>query len=206
MSPIQKKQLLRKLYKVYNTDFLSKKRLVKTEINSITQLLKQYFNHTQTKRILIYKSFLSEIPILSICQKLSSLSNVAFFYPDTVNYSIKAKQFEYLQYSEVKSHHSLESIDFVITPGLFVDQDGTRLGRGGGYYDRILHHWPLNQRMFVGFSWQQFNDSFWRHSIIQEELNKSCFNQIDRLDLFSRLPKESHDQQIGYFNNQFLDI
>ena len=32
-----------------------------------------------------------------------------------------------------------EEVDFVIVPGLSFDEQGHRLGRGGGYYDRLLN-------------------------------------------------------------------
>lgn len=35
---------------------------------------------------------------------------------------------------------ALSRVDLVLTPGLSVDRDGTRLGQGGGCYDRALRH------------------------------------------------------------------
>jgi 5-formyltetrahydrofolate cyclo-ligase len=35
---------------------------------------------------------------------------------------------------------ALATCDLVVTPGLSVDRHGTRLGQGGGCYDRALRH------------------------------------------------------------------
>ena len=36
----------------------------------------------------------------------------------------------------------LSDVDVIIVPALHIDQDGYRLGQGGGYYDRALAHLP----------------------------------------------------------------
>lgn len=49
----------------------------------------------------------------------------------------------------------VESIDAVLVPGLAFDREGRRLGRGGGYYDRLLSDPRLRAvRLGVGFSVQ----------------------------------------------------
>lgn len=45
----------------------------------------------------------------------------------------------------------LEEIQFVIVPGLAFDEDGNRLGQGGGHYDRFL---PQTHALRVGYCFQ----------------------------------------------------
>lgn len=47
------------------------------------------------------------------------------------------------------------SIDQILVPGLFIDEQGFRLGRGKGYYDRFLQFFPREKTVFIAASWQQ---------------------------------------------------
>ena len=48
-----------------------------------------------------------------------------------------------------------ERIDLILVPGLAFDQQGRRLGRGGGYYDRFLANLPAHTpRIGLAFDFQ----------------------------------------------------
>ena len=42
----------------------------------------------------------------------------------------------------------------IVIPGVGFDPQGNRLGRGGGFYDRALPHYPLATCIGVAFEWQ----------------------------------------------------
>jgi 5-formyltetrahydrofolate cyclo-ligase len=48
---------------------------------------------------------------------------------------------------------SLKLLDLVVVPALGFNQDGVRLGRGAGYYDRMLAGFA-GQKWGVGYAWQ----------------------------------------------------
>ncbi len=45
-------------------------------------------------------------------------------------------------------------IDLIIVPGVAFDSAGNRMGRGGGYYDRFLRHYPHTTKIGVGYRFQ----------------------------------------------------
>jgi 5,10-methenyltetrahydrofolate synthetase len=47
----------------------------------------------------------------------------------------------------------------ILVPLLAFDRQGTRLGRGKGFYDRLLAKWPQLPAIGIAFSWQQSNES-----------------------------------------------
>lgn len=53
---------------------------------------------------------------------------------------------------------SPESLDLVLIPGLAVSQEGIRLGRGAGYYDRYLARVPFEKRVAALWDFQVIPD------------------------------------------------
>ena len=50
-----------------------------------------------------------------------------------------------------------ENIDIVIIPLVAFDNSGTRLGYGGGYYDRLLKNMQKTKKIGIAFSLQQLD-------------------------------------------------
>jgi len=48
-------------------------------------------------------------------------------------------------------------IDVVVVPGVAFDKDGNRMGRGAGYYDRILKRVPLAKKIALAYDFQMVN-------------------------------------------------
>lgn len=58
------------------------------------------------------------------------------------------------QPEEGAAQAELASIGIVLVPGLCFDRSGDRLGRGKGYYDRLLEHLP--GRVLVAVTLERF--------------------------------------------------
>lgn len=73
----------------------------------------------------------------------------------------------------------LTEIDVILVPGLAFTRDGQRLGRGGGFYDRLLSQLPA-RALKLGV----------------------CFD----LQIVERLPSEPHDQRVNAVvtENEFI--
>ena len=102
--------------------------------------------HSGKKRpkILAYQPFKDEFPILDLLQHISC----EIFVPEVKGSCLRAISLK------TKKYLSMHHIDMIICPGLFIQQNGYRLGRGGGFYDRTLCYFDINKTIFVGYSWQ----------------------------------------------------
>jgi len=73
----------------------------------------------------------------------------------------------------------VEELDLILVPGIAFDRNGGRLGRGGGYYDRLLSQ-PQCRALLVGvfFSIQELPRvprESWDHPLQWIATEKGCF-------------------------------
>lgn len=78
-----------------------------------------------------------------------------FYWVEDLNHLTRSK----LGHFEPITPHSRavkkEDISIIIVPGLGYDDQNTRLGRGGGFYDRFLSSAPLIKTISVAYSCQK---------------------------------------------------
>jgi 5-formyltetrahydrofolate cyclo-ligase len=92
------------------------------------------------ERVAIYEPMRYELPVGEIMAQVEELNDAELLIP---------------QWNAEKMWFD-KTPDLVITPGLFVDKAGSRLGRGKGYYDRYFaeNPIPVAHRIFLGYDFQ----------------------------------------------------
>jgi len=114
--------------------------------------------------ILLYWSLLDELPTHEFITKWSKSKII--FLPKVVDNELEIKKFitiETMQKSdfgilEPEAEENYEGhIDIIIVPGVAFDNDKNRLGRGKGYYDRLLSHTSAF-KIGVAFDFQILNE------------------------------------------------
>ena len=111
------------------------------------------------KRAFVYLSFSSEAPTDKLIQRLIELG-WRIYCP-----RVESKEMVAVEYSEELALSTFGAreplgpaykgrIDLAIVPMLAVDEQGRRLGYGGGYYDRFLAGHRETLRLAYGFDFQ----------------------------------------------------
>ena len=115
---------------------------------SLTNYSQQNFSESQLKntKIAIYEPMKVELPVRRIVSQTEVFENPTFLYPQ-----IDGEKMWF-----TNENAELAEPEVIIVPGLFVDKNGNRLGRGKGYYDRFLSgsQVPLARRIFLGYGFQ----------------------------------------------------
>jgi len=118
----------------------------------------------QSSSVLLYAALPSEVSLLALLEKKEERR---FFFPSIQGQELHL--YEWLPHSSWKAgpygiqepdkEHcplvSLEEVDLALIPGLAFDPTGGRLGRGGGFYDRLLGGADCHaHKIGIAWSWQ----------------------------------------------------
>ncbi|MDE0152184.1 MAG: 5-formyltetrahydrofolate cyclo-ligase [Bdellovibrionales bacterium] len=112
-----------------NTQVLSKK---------LQNLLKG-LNWVEFQKAAIYHPFKSEVSLSALKE---DYPHICWLYPQ------KDQSFSEESYT---SPHSIKEIDLFLVPGVAFDHQCRRLGRGAGFYDKVLSQ--ANRALKIGVSW-----------------------------------------------------
>lgn len=139
------------------------------------QLLRFLQKHARKRdKVLIYLPMRDELPLFDWLKSQSyHLYFPKLWGSGLLAAPISGKQFSSLNKSKTLSYNSIAKrkissryrrilplfqMDWIIVPGLFVNREGFRLGRGGGYYDRALSFFHKSHTVFVARDWQLRED------------------------------------------------
>ena len=108
---------------------------------TLQDFLKQ-FEQREGLKIAAYNGLPSEVPLEGWLNEL----DIKFWTPEV--------QGKALIFKRDHEQALLQDMDLVFVPALLVCEQGNRLGRGGGFYDRELPLVSKKKRVFIGFDWQ----------------------------------------------------
>ncbi len=128
--------------------------------SAVFDMLEQSAAFTLAERILMYHSLPDELSTHRFLDKWSDRKR--FFLPrvngvnlDILPYDRSSLRFGSFQIEEPQGDEtvSIDEIDLVVVPGVAYDRDGNRVGRGKGYYDRLLKECRAT-KIGVGYDFQ----------------------------------------------------
>ena len=120
----------------------------------------------KAKRIALYRAFDGEVPVDGLAQSLMD-KRIKCCFPRIENdemvfidcNSLNDSEFDVsgLGIKEPKKEGSIvapEDIDVVVLPALAYNEEGTRLGAGGGYYDRYIGRMGSKRPYLLGICYE----------------------------------------------------
>ncbi len=146
--------------------------LVTESSDKICSQLAKWLKNNIFEQFIVYYPFQNEVNILPIVESLLSSGKRTFF----PQYQAKNKIYALAEVKDLEKDLTLgrygipEPANHLTTcqpdeltnclwiiPGVAFDREGSRLGRGGGYYDRLLHK-GKGTISAVAYNWQLIDD------------------------------------------------
>lgn len=151
-SPVQdRKAELRLLYRKRYQQFRQSRKAAQ-EAALIRDHFLRFLRKNSFKRILLYESLKSEIPLLDFLTDSSMVNKPEVYVPLIIGNGFLCRRYNSRRVTDISR------IDCVFLPGLLGDLYGRRLGRGGGYYDRMIISVPRQRRVYTLRSFQFVDD------------------------------------------------
>jgi len=120
------------------------------------KIIQRILEMTKNKVVCIYIPFGKEPDILNYVNNASTLCTTFIDNKDKIKISILEGPLVKNKFgvSQPKTLNEINEVDIFLIPGLAFDLNGTRLGRGGGVYDKLLSNY-LNS-YFIGVSYDEY--------------------------------------------------
>ena len=120
------------------------------------KIIQRILEKTKNKVVCIYIPFGKEPDILNYVNNASTLCTTFIDNIDKIKISILEGPLVKNKFgvSQPKTLNEINEVDIFLIPGLAFDLNGTRLGRGGGVYDKLLSNY-LNS-YFIGVSYDEY--------------------------------------------------
>lgn len=132
----------------------------------ITREILEHPNIKTASTILLYAALPDEVETQGLLDNLSKKGKTVLL-PVVINQEeLELRQYKGPQDLHIGAYHipepagvpflNLDQIDVAVIPGMAFDDYGNRLGRGKGYYDRLLEKIPQCYKIGICFDFQKF--------------------------------------------------
>ena len=120
------------------------------------KIIQRILEKTKNKVVCIYIPFGKEPDILNYINNASTLCTTFIDNKDKIKISILEEPLvkNKLGVLQPKKLNEINKVDIFLIPGLAFDLNGTRLGRGGGVYDKLLADY--SDSYFIGVSFDEY--------------------------------------------------
>ncbi|MCU4157504.1 5-formyltetrahydrofolate cyclo-ligase [Carboxylicivirga sp. A043] len=158
---IEQKKELRRQIKQFKRQFTPEERSRQADV--IHQKLEESTVFKASKAILMYWSLPDEVPTEALANKW--FKNKKIYLPVINGDDLKIVQYTGEDSLVAGDKYGIpepngpevedeQSIELVIVPGVAFDANNNRMGRGAGYYDRILKRIPTATKIALAFDFQ----------------------------------------------------
>ena len=120
------------------------------------KIIQRILEKTKNKVVCIYIPFGKEPDILNYINNASTLCTTFIDNKDKIKISILEEPLVKNKFGvlQPKKLNEINKVDIFLIPGLAFDLNGTRLGRGGGAYDKLLADY--SDSYFIGVSFDEY--------------------------------------------------